>query len=245
MSSTTITIEELILQIMSFVHDDLLLGALDSNPSFYPVYFDCTLWNCGYMINNPSDDECCEMIIPSIRSSILILLDKIMTTLNAQLLDYSNNNFAYKTQVDRLLHIVIDLKNNILAINFIDNCLDPNMNAILLSTLIDTCLQLIYILEVLNTLISYMNNCIPSGKKVFEIFMGRFINAITALITIMPDWQVIVITYLQSTTSNTQSYVASYAPRQPLTLPSNHIPQAPTFSPKTGLHQHPNNTYNY
>ncbi len=234
MPKNIIYTDSLASQLVDFLNKDVLLGALKDENIEQEVCFDCKLWNDGYTVNKylPCNCSCgsCEeclnsssysVIIPSISSTFICLLTEIETFLKSELCNFSCTNFAYKTQIQRLLYIVSDLKSKALAIQCNSPFCDLNLLAFLLSTLIDTILLLVSILEIINGLLTYTTtgNCGCSSTKVVELFMGRLINKISELQMMLPDWYGLVINFMYYSTTTPRPYIASYVPRQPILPP--------------------------
>lgn len=209
----SLNINDLVQDLMDFFNNDLLLGAIKENDICVQVCFDCNLWNYGYV-----EEDSLNIIIPPIGKTIVELLEDIISFLKQQLLDYSNNDYSYKSQLDRFINMLFDLKNKILAINCIDDCFNNNINTFLLSTLMETVLKLTYILQVMHSIITYSNTCGCTGSKLTELSMHKLINSISDFQALLSDWYNIVITYL-SNTSMTPSHVASYVPKAPINVP--------------------------
>lgn len=209
---------ELTDELIDFLNEDVLLGALDDKNIEYEVCFDCHLWIKGFSMPpcNPNPES---IIIPPISSTFISILNQIEIFLDAQLSNLNCKDFGYKSQIERLLWLVRDLKNKVEAIKCVDPCNDSNIIAVLLSTLIQTILLLVTILEYINGLISYSFNCGCTSVKLSEILMGKLINSITELQALLQDWYGIVMTFLYYSSSSTKPYIASYVPKQPISVP--------------------------
>lgn len=205
-------------QLIDFLNNDVLLGALEENDIDDDVCFDCGLWNKGYSVLK-CDSSKSSLIIPPISKTFVFILNEIEIFLDSQLCNVNCRDYGYKSQLERLLYIVIDLKNKVEAIPCVDTCNDSNIIAILLATLIQTILLLANILEYINGLIAYSENCGCTSIKLTEILMGKLINSITELQALLQDWYSIVITFFFYSSSSINPYIASYVPKQPIPIP--------------------------
>ncbi len=221
MSKNIICIDTLAEDFLKFLNNDVLLGALDDKDVDYGVCFDCNLWNNGFICKSEGLDPP-TTIIPPISSTFILLLEDMECFLKGQLCDFSCTDFGYKSQIERLLSLVIDLKNKVLAIKCVDPCNDQNILSVLLATLIQTILLLIAILEYINGLLTYTGNCGCVSVKLTEILMGKLINGITELQCLLQDWYGIVVTFLYYSSTATKPYIASYVPKQPIPVPQPH-----------------------
>ncbi|MGL5329883.1 MAG: hypothetical protein ACRDD7_11480 [Peptostreptococcaceae bacterium] len=220
MSRSVVDIENLVDVLTDFLHNNILLGALTDKNIDYEVCFDCDLWNNGFECQcDPNDPNSISLIIPPVSTTFISILNEIGKFLHKQINNFNFNDFGYKSQIDRILSMIHDLKNKITAINCINICQD-NSNIVehLLYTLVQTILFLITILETINSLLAYIDICGCTNKQ-FSLFMGSLINNITTFQGLMQDWYSIVMTFLHYSSIATKSYVASYAPKHPIAPP--------------------------
>ena len=199
----------------------LYFGILEERGIEADVCFDCTLWNEGFYYDDPDDDPDAgpELIIPPIKQTFINYLTELEDALNEILSDEEMVDYGFKTQIERLLTIISDLKNKVSTIQCKEVCGDITIMSQLLNTLVISITSLIVIIEVVNGLYAYFNACGCIGAKFFELLMGRFINAITDLQAIMQDWYTIVMTFFHFASLSTKSYVASYMPRPAIPMP--------------------------
>lgn len=215
MARSVTAIENIIAELVKILNKDLYLGALTNVSE--EVCFDCTLWNTGYIDNTDPDNPV--TVIPPIKTSILTALTSISTFLEDQLKLETITDYGFKTQLERLLTMVNDLSNKINSIQCNTTCSDIGIMAQLLSTIVLSLTQLLSVLELLNGLLSYMGTCGCIGTKLFDILMGKFINAITSLQCPIQDWYGLVMVFFQYSAMPAKGYVASYMPNQPITPP--------------------------
>lgn len=215
MARSVPAIESLITEIERFINKDLLLGELVDQSIEEDVCFSCELWNYGYCCECGSTEE---VIITPIRVSINIIFLNIIDNLKALLNDKNNNNYAFKSQIERMLTIALDLQNKINSIQCITTCGDSTLISQLLAIILITMCQLITVLENLNGLLAYQDICGCLGENFFDIIMGKFINSITELQAIAQDWNNIVMSFFYYSSISTKSYVASYVPNQPIII---------------------------
>lgn len=218
MIENTSTIESLNLEIVRFINQDLYLGALHNKCINNNVCFDCELWNCGYACE--SSDSTREQIIYPIRDTMNEILDSAVSILVVYINNPCNKNFAFKSQIERLLILLNDLQNKINSIQCVDTCADISLISHLLYTIVITMNKIISIMECFNGLVTYQNICGCMGMNFFDIMMGEFINEITCLQNIMQEWSNIVIAYFHYSSMATKSYVASYVPPRPVVPPT-------------------------
>ena len=216
--SECICVNSLVRDFFNFLNDDILLGGLNDNDITFEVCFDCNLWNYGLKVES-DDCDCDEVLIKPISSSFVSLLEKLERFLKNQLCDPTNRDFGYKSQLERLLYIIIDLKNKVVSIKCVDPCESYSILATLLSTLIETILSIISCIEYINSIITYHNNCGCSSIKVKEILIGKLINNITEIQYLLQDWYGIVVTFFYYSSTSAKSYIASYIPRHPINIP--------------------------
>ena len=131
--------------LIDFLHEDILLNKLSDTEIECEVCFDCSLWNDGLIY--PCNSAEPEIKILPIKNHFLRLLNEIEHFINAQLSNLNNKNYDYKSQLDRFLCILLDMKNKIASIVCSNACNDINIVSILLTTLIQTILSLINTLE--------------------------------------------------------------------------------------------------
>lgn len=214
-------IEILVNKLINFLQDDVLLGALDTHNIEYEICFDCDLWNNGFILNSDTPDSRVTVISP-ISITFVNILSDTEVFLCSQLSSCNFKDFGYKSQIDRLLSMILDLKNKVLAIRCIDICNDTtNIISHLLYTLIQTILQLVTILETINGLLSYIGSCGCNSIVLVDLLMGKVINTITCFQSLLQDWYSIVMTFLHYSSVSTKSYIASYVPKQPIIPPPN------------------------
>ncbi|MGL5316631.1 MAG: hypothetical protein ACRC92_25460 [Peptostreptococcaceae bacterium] len=195
---------------VDYINNYLYLGAIPDTDTT-TVCFDCDLWNNGY--SNESGIE----LIPPIKTSIDTLLASIITELNTLLA--SSTDYAFNTQIERLISVITDIKNKIGAIQCQDACGETTLLAQLLVSLVVLLTKLIDSVEYLNGLFAYYNACSCMGGSFFEIMMGRFINSITCIQPLVLDFNNIVMSFFQLSTIAAKSYVAAYVPNAPVIVP--------------------------
>ncbi|MGL5378399.1 hypothetical protein [Clostridium sp.] len=216
MSRSVPAIETLVNNLTTLINKDLYLGALNDHNITATICFDCSLWNVGYVDNTTTPPT---VIIPPIKTTISDLLDDMISFVTDELSDASITDYGFKTQLERFLDVLRDLKNKINSIQCNDVCSDITLTAQLLATLVVSILQLVAIFEVINGLLAYIDTCGCIGSKLFELLMAKFVNSITDLQVIMQDWYGIVMTFFQYSAVTAKSYVASYMPRQQIIPP--------------------------
>lgn len=219
MSSKFSYTNDLSKQLLNFLNDDVLLESLNNKNINYDICFDCNLWNYGITYVN-SETNTDSLVIPPLSQTFIEILTQIELFLKEQLCNFSCSDFGYKSQLERLLCLIVDLKSKVSAIRCVDTCNDMNILSILLSTLIQTILLLLSILEHINALSTYGNSCGCTSVKLSEILIGKLINNITQLQVLLQDWYAIVMTFLYHSSTSTKSYVASYVPKQPIHIPT-------------------------
>lgn len=231
-------INNIINSLIDFLHDDVLLSKLTDSELEGEICFDCMLWNDGLIY--PCDSSEPQVKILPIKNHFLRLLSDIEHFINSQLSNPNNKNYDYKSQLDRFLCIILDMKNKVASIICSNTCNDINIISVLLATLIQTILNLVNTLENINTLLSTNSsdcNCSCINSKTFEIFMGTFINSVTQLQNLLQDWYIIAITFFNYSSCAVKPYVASYIPKTYINLPKPPKPMTNICPPCT-----PNNS---
>lgn len=204
-------------KLVKLLNYDVYLMALQKGSISEDVCFDCTLWNNGYT------DSAGDVIIPPISASLVTILTQIanelQSILNDNNLNGECNQYGFKTQVDRLLFIINDLKNKVLSINCNNNSCNSSMLSSLLTLLSNTLDTLIVVMSTLNGLLGICsNNCLTCNLS-FSNLMGIFINSITQLSNLLNSWNTIVITFISLNTFIDRPYVAGYVPNRPINVP--------------------------
>lgn len=222
MSRSVPTIEILVGNATALINKYLYLGVLDANNITTDICFDCNLWENGFMDNSVKPPV---VIIPPIKTMVHDLLNDMIAFLENTLINPSIRDYGFKTQLERLMHIIIDLSNKINSIQCVAVCSDYSIISQLLTTLVLTLLKLISLFELLNGLLAYLSTCGCTGYKVFEMLIGRFINTITELQELIQDWYVIVMIFFQYSSMPSKPYVASYIPKQQIPQPQMPQPQ--------------------
>ncbi|MGL5378403.1 hypothetical protein [Clostridium sp.] len=201
-------------KIIKLLNENIFLNILPENKIGYNICFDCDLWSNGIIIESDAGKS---YTIEPISETLINILIEVECNLQSQLRDQNLMNFGYKSQIERLLCMIIDLKNKISAVRCINICNDSsNILSHLLHTLVQTLLSLMNILEVILALISQINNCCCSTVIVFDLFMGSLVNKITELQVLLRDWHMLVINFLSYSSPSTSPYIASYVPKQPI-----------------------------
>ena len=197
----------------TYINDYLYLGELGESEAV--VCFDCVLWNEGYQ-----DEEADPVInIPPLKTTIIERLDEIIYYLEEVIADPEIADYGFKTQLQRFLDVIKDIKNKINAIQCEGPCPDINLLAQLLMTLVMTVTQIVTAMEMLNGLLAYVGTCGCLGDKFFELLIGRFINTITTMQCIVQDWSQLVMAFFQFQNVVAKSYVAAYVPKAPMPQP--------------------------
>ncbi len=205
-------LNKIIYSLLDFLNEDILLNKLINTDLEDKICFDCKLWNEG--LTYCSDDI--QIKIHPVKSHFLKLLNNIQCFIKNELCNYDNNDYDYKSQIDRFLCVITDIKNKVASIICTNSCSNIHILSVLLTTLIQTILNLVTTLENLNTIFctySSKHSCFCVNSNTFKIFMGLFINSITKLQTLLRDWYVVTVTFLSLSTPSPKSYVASYVPK--------------------------------
>ncbi len=213
MARSVAEIVTIVNELVDYLNNDVYLGAMGSSTT--QVCFDCTLWNDGYQdpLATPPIN------IPPLKTTISGILDQIIVFLEEQLVNPAITDYGFKTQLQRFLDIIKDLKSKIAAIQCEGPCPDVTLLAQLLTTLVMTVTELITTLELLNGLFAYLGICGCMGSKFFELMMGKFINSLSVLLCTVQDWSALVMTFFQFQAIPAKSYIAAYVPKQPLPVP--------------------------
>lgn len=207
-------------ELVDLLNNDLYLGALTTAGITADVCFNCSLWNNGYV--DPADPT--TVIIPPIKSNTVAILDETILYLQSLLSSSTITDYGFKTQIERLVGMITDMRNKINSIQCAETCTDVTLVAQLLATLVISITDLITSLELLNGLLAYMGTCGCVGSKLFELLMGKFINSITVMNCVIQDWYALVMSFFQANAITAKSYVAAYVPNQQIPMPQ---PQAP------------------
>lgn len=197
-------------EIVDYINKYLYLGIIPSTNTDV-VCFDCNLWNSGY---TPAGGT---LLIPAIKTSLNTLLGDIITELNTLLT--TSTDYAFNTQIERLITVVTDIKNKIGAIQCQDACGESSLLAQLLVSIVVLLTKLVDSIEFLNGLFAYYNTCACMGEAFFDIMMGRFINSITCIQPLVLDFNNIVMSFFQLSSISAKSYVAAYVPNAPIIVP--------------------------
>lgn len=177
----------------------------------YDGCFDCTDWDTIKALLTATDQ------VPPAVDGILIRLKAFLEGLTI--------DCSIGAQVERLIAIVSDL---ITKINSIDcesvTCPPDDLFGNLLITTVQSLLLLISNIEYLNGILNYtdpvtITTCGCIATTTLNLFMGRFINSITALQIIMQDWYGIVLNFFHYSAILAKSYVATYVPNNPMQMP--------------------------
>ena len=239
--SNNIYITSLARSLFNFLNNDVLLGSLDDEYDEYDVCFDCDLWTNGFKVNK---NDSLVTVIEPLSSTLVSLLKEFEELLKDQMSDSFNYDFGYKSQIERLLNLVTDLKNKVLSITCVVPCDNNNIIAFLLSTLIQTILTLITALEFMSTVSVYFDNCGCTSIKIREIIIGKFINSITDIQCLLQDWYSIVVTFFYYSSTAIKPYIPAYVPKQHIPIPQPNpnlgfacVPCQPTPPPPPITHQ--------
>lgn len=197
-------------EIVDYINNNLYLGAIPAANTDV-VCFDCSLWNNGYTPEGGT-----ELIAP-IKTSLNTLLEGLIADLTTQLGE--TPDYAFKTQIERLITVVTDIKNKIGAIQCQDACGESSLLAQLLVSIVVLLTKLVDSIEFLNGLFAYYNTCACMGEAFFDIMMGRFINSITCIQPLVLDFNNIVMSFFQLSSVAAKSYVAAYVPNAPIVVP--------------------------
>ncbi len=200
-------IESIITALTNYLNDDVYFGDLTD------VCFDCDLWTYGYA--DPVDSS--TLLIPPLKTTIYNILGEIITFVDGEI--SSTTDYGFASQLERFSTVVKDIRNKINSIQCSGGCLDQNLLAQLLMSLVLTVTELDTSMELLNGLLTFYEKCGCLGSRFFELAMGKFINQITELQCIAQDWSILVTSFFQSSTAQAKPYVAAYVPNQPIPVP--------------------------
>lgn len=239
MSTNIDTLVTISNRIIKLLNNNIFFYGLSKSEIHYEIKFDCNMWSNGATIRVDNQQNNA-IILEPISGVFIDILSDIACNLEEQLWERNTANFAYKSQIERLLCTVIDLKNKITSIKSINRGNDgTNIIAHLLHTLVQTLLLLVNILETILGLRSQTCHCHCHTDIAFNLFMGLLVNKITELQVLLKDWHALVINFLSYSPMPMSSYVASYIPKQPI---------APAPPPMQNLHicvpNQPNPDYN-
>ena len=217
MSRSIQSLNSLVETLTLFLHNDILLYNLTLDNIDIDVCFDCTIWNEGFICYYENCDE--KVIIKPIKITFKEILTELEFFIRQKLSDCENSDYALKSQLDRLLSIITDLRNKVIALSCIDNCNDIDLLPMLFTTLVQTILKLITVIETLNSVLAYSESCGCLGLKIYDINMGIFINSITTLQQMLVEWNSLVMSYFHYSSMTYKSYVASYVPNPVIPQP--------------------------
>ncbi len=202
-------------QLVHLLNNDIFLMGITDAGLTVNVCFNCDLWLNGYTHMG-------ELIIRPIRSAFIDIIDQFIAQLEGILASTSSTECgspAFKSQVDRLLVALKDLKNKIMNFECIVSC-DINLYDHLLELLSQTIDLLISLSSLVNGFLELCKNNCPCVNS-FSLLMGQFINLTTLLYSTLPDWNNLVITSVASNSYSSKPYVPGYVPNQPLNIPQN------------------------
>lgn len=173
------------------------------------ICFDCNLYNNGYSYDG-------SIIILPIKTTFISILDDLIYDLTnmINLNDDTNcSSYAFKSQLDRYLNLLIDLKNKVDSIV----CDDSNCNSSLIHNLLDLLSKtIIYLINVSVNIYGASSYCeldCFNCTSYFDIFMRFIVNNTTLLYNLSTDWGNLSMSFMYSYSNYQKSYVPIYIPR--------------------------------
>ncbi|MGL5314837.1 MAG: Ig-like domain-containing protein, partial [Peptostreptococcaceae bacterium] len=207
-------------KLVQLLNYDVYLMALQDLTLSENVCFDCELWTNGY------SDSSAIVIIPPISTSLIAILtqlsNKLVNVLNDNSLNAQCSQASFKSQVERLLAIINDLKSKISLIQCNNNTCNESLFSSLLSLLSNTLDILITVSSTLNGLLGICTNNCSVCDSSFSNLMSIFINSTTLLYNLLLSWSNITMAFmnLSVNSSSSKSYVPMYVPNRPITQPT-------------------------
>ncbi len=190
-------------KLLDFLNNHVYLLGLNK---ISPVYFNCDIWNEGYIKNNV-------VVIPSVKETYASLLDELSDRVNELFENLyttpSDSNSGFKAQIMRFLGVIGDIKHKVLSLNCVNNC-DTQILGYFLSVISRSINALIKTYTTLESLVVLQGSVCTNH---FDYMIGDFVNGVTKLYDISVSFNPLFNYFILSSSSSVKGYVPSYIPK--------------------------------